>query len=111
MAASARRKFGSTGGGHLSLLQQLDIKCLGSGPDGSTFRFTEERLRRLRELGELGQLILGLRAGYSVAEIAEKREWTESQCADVYRRFRETDWSEWQHGLTHRHKSETRKQP
>jgi len=44
-------------------------------------------LVELRELGELGQLLLGLKAGYTVDEISVKREWTALQRIDVLKQL------------------------
>ncbi|GEM_PF-6260750 len=59
------------------MLQTTDMPCTFGRPNvhAGTAGLRPEKLRQLRELGEVGQLIMGLRYGYSLAEIASKREW------------------------------------
>lgn len=54
----------------------------------------EGTLVKLRKLGEVGQFVLGILAGYTEQEIAQKREWNTLQMRQIKRQYQETNWEE-----------------
>jgi len=58
---------------------QMEVRVRGRAGHFNDVR--QSTLAEWRLLGEAGQVLAGLRAGYTLAEIAAKRGWSAAECA------------------------------